>query len=41
VSEAVAAAEIELEPDALKRIDEITAKAVPVDGPSPEAMPRD
>jgi aryl-alcohol dehydrogenase-like predicted oxidoreductase len=40
VGQAVAAAEIDLEPAALKRIEEITAKGVPVDGPSPEGMPR-
>jgi aryl-alcohol dehydrogenase-like predicted oxidoreductase len=41
VDQAAAAAEIDLEPAALERIEGITAKAVPVDGPSPEAMPRD
>ena len=40
VDQAVAAAGIDLEPAALKRIEEISAKGAPVDGPSPEAMPR-
>jgi aryl-alcohol dehydrogenase-like predicted oxidoreductase len=40
VGQAVAAAEIDLEPAALKHIEEITARGVPVDGPSPEGMPR-
>jgi hypothetical protein len=40
VGQAVAAAEIDLEPAALKRIEEITSRGVPVDGPSPEGMPR-
>jgi aryl-alcohol dehydrogenase-like predicted oxidoreductase len=40
VDQAVAAADIDLEPAALKRIEGIAAKGVPVDGPSPEAMPR-
>jgi aryl-alcohol dehydrogenase-like predicted oxidoreductase len=40
VDQAVAATEIDLEPSAIKRIEEITAKGVPVDGPSPEVMPQ-
>ena len=39
VDEAVAAADLTLEPATLKRIDEIMAGAGPVAGPSPEMMP--
>ena len=41
VKEAVAAADVTLEPGALKRIDEIMRGARPVAGPSPEMMPED
>jgi aryl-alcohol dehydrogenase-like predicted oxidoreductase len=39
VDEAVAAADVLLEPEVLHRIDRIMAAAVPIAGPSPEAMP--
>jgi hypothetical protein len=41
VDEAIGAAQHDLEPAVLKRIGEIMARAEPVNGPSPEAMPRD
>jgi aryl-alcohol dehydrogenase-like predicted oxidoreductase len=41
VAQAAGAAEIDLEPAALERIEEIMKRAAPVDGPSPEGMPRD
>ena len=39
VDDAIAAAELKLDPSALRRIDEIVADEVPVGGPSPEQMP--
>jgi aryl-alcohol dehydrogenase-like predicted oxidoreductase len=38
VDDAVAAASLKLDPDAIQRIDEIVAAEIPVGGPSPEAM---
>ncbi len=39
IDEAIAAADLRLDQDALARIDQIMASAVPVSGPSPEGMP--
>jgi hypothetical protein len=39
IDEAIAAADVKLEPDILGRIDEIMADAQPIAGPSPEMMP--
>jgi aryl-alcohol dehydrogenase-like predicted oxidoreductase len=38
IDDAVAAASLKLDPDAIRRIDEIVAAEIPVGGPSPEAM---
>jgi aryl-alcohol dehydrogenase-like predicted oxidoreductase len=39
VHDAVAAADVKLEPDILRRIDEVMLDTQPIAGPSPEAMP--
>lgn len=41
VDEAIGAADVDLDPATLARIEEIMTRAVPVAGPSPEGMPRD
>ncbi len=38
IDDAIAAASLKLDPDAIRRIDEIVAAEVPVGGPSPEGM---